>query len=151
MTSSFTYRRRVNFAETDMVGIVHFSNYFRYLEEAEHAFYRSLDFAGYMPGETITRGWPRVHVSMDYKAPLVYEETFDVHVYVAAKREKSLSHVFLFRKLDGSLIARGKLTVVHVVVDQQTNIMKAAPIPAAIAERLSEADPAEYEVEEFDR
>ena len=36
------YKRRVEFAETDMAGQVHFSNFFRYMEAAEHAFFRSL-------------------------------------------------------------------------------------------------------------
>ena len=33
-------KRRVQFYETDMAGIVHFSCYFRYMEEAEHAMWR---------------------------------------------------------------------------------------------------------------
>ena len=36
----FTYRRRVQFYETDLAGIVHFSWYPRYMEEAEHAMWR---------------------------------------------------------------------------------------------------------------
>ena len=42
MAHSFSMTRSVTFAETDMAGILHFSNYFRYMEEAEHAFFRSL-------------------------------------------------------------------------------------------------------------
>ena len=30
----FRYSRRVQFADTDLVGIVHFSMFFRYMEEA---------------------------------------------------------------------------------------------------------------------
>ena len=41
MATGFVYHRRVTFAETDMAGIVHFSNFYRYMEEAEHAFLRS--------------------------------------------------------------------------------------------------------------
>ena len=36
MTFEFHTTRRIQFAETDMAGIVHFSNFFRYMEEAEH-------------------------------------------------------------------------------------------------------------------
>jgi acyl-CoA thioesterase FadM len=39
---TFSINRRVQFAETDMAGIVHFSNYFRWMEEVEHAFFRSV-------------------------------------------------------------------------------------------------------------
>ena len=40
-----TYRRRVEFAETDAAGIVHFSVFFRYMEEAEHALWRNAGMA----------------------------------------------------------------------------------------------------------
>ena len=42
MAYEFKVRRRVEFSETDMAGIVHYSNFFRYMEAAEHAFFRSL-------------------------------------------------------------------------------------------------------------
>ena len=42
MGFDFTHQRQVEFAETDMAGIVHFANFFRWMESAEHAFLRSL-------------------------------------------------------------------------------------------------------------
>ena len=41
-SSSFTTRRRIEFADTDMGGIVHFSRYFIFMETAEHQFLESL-------------------------------------------------------------------------------------------------------------
>ena len=40
METTYTMQRRVEFSDTDMAGIAHFTNYFRYMEEAEHAFLR---------------------------------------------------------------------------------------------------------------
>ena len=40
MPYEFEMTRRVQFAETDMAGVMHFANYFRLIEEVEHAFYR---------------------------------------------------------------------------------------------------------------
>ena len=40
MPSEFRLRRRVQFYETDAAGMVHFSWFFRYMEEAEHALWR---------------------------------------------------------------------------------------------------------------
>src|SRR5689334_6065032 len=40
-SAGFRYTRRVQFSETDMAGIVHFSAYFRFMEEAEHALWRA--------------------------------------------------------------------------------------------------------------
>ncbi len=45
MPHEFTITRRVEFSETDMAGIMHYSNFFRFMETAEHAFFRSLGFS----------------------------------------------------------------------------------------------------------
>ena len=42
MPYEFKVQRRVEFSETDMAGIMHYSNFFRFMETAEHAFYRDL-------------------------------------------------------------------------------------------------------------
>lgn len=38
MPSEFEAIRRVEFSDTDLAGIMHYSNYFRFMETAEHAF-----------------------------------------------------------------------------------------------------------------
>ncbi len=67
--SGFRYLRRVQFHETDQAGVAHFSWFFRYMEEAEHALWRaaglSIDRAG------CDTGWPRVSATFDFKSPLV--------------------------------------------------------------------------------
>ena len=45
MSYEFQITRRVEFSETDLAGIMHFSNFFRFMESAEHAFFRSLGFS----------------------------------------------------------------------------------------------------------
>jgi acyl-CoA thioester hydrolase len=63
---SFEYKaiRRVEFSETDMAGIVHFSNFFRYMETAEHGFYRSLGFSVILRNYDPPLGFPRVHAEL---------------------------------------------------------------------------------------
>ena len=56
--SEYVHRRRVQFYETDAAGIVHFSWYFRYMEEAEHALWRAAGLSVPPPGGGV--GWPRV-------------------------------------------------------------------------------------------
>ena len=43
MGQVFKTQRRVEFRDTDTAGIVHFSNFFAYMEQAEHALLRSID------------------------------------------------------------------------------------------------------------
>ena len=42
MTTPFVTTRRVEFGDTDMAGIMHFANFFRFMEAAETDFLRSL-------------------------------------------------------------------------------------------------------------
>ena len=56
MSYEFQITRRVEFSETDMAGIMHFSNYFRFMETAEHAFFRSLGSRSRTPAS----GWKSV-------------------------------------------------------------------------------------------
>jgi hypothetical protein len=82
MPSEYRLKRRVQFYETDMAGLVHFSWFFRYLEEAEHAMWREagLSIAG---GGGI--GWPRVEASFEFYRPLRFEDEFEVHVRIIGK------------------------------------------------------------------
>ena len=57
-------RRRVNFYECDPAGIVHLSNYYRYMEEAEHAFWRA---TGLALTAVHHLGFPRVAAAFKYR------------------------------------------------------------------------------------
>ena len=43
----FRYSRRVQFSETDLAGIAHFSAFFRFMEEAEHALWRAAGLSNF--------------------------------------------------------------------------------------------------------
>jgi YbgC/YbaW family acyl-CoA thioester hydrolase len=143
MAHEFKVTRRVEFMETDMAGIVHYSNFFRYMEVAEHGFFRSIGFSIATRGFDPPLGWPRVHAECDYMQPLRFEDEFEVRMLVSQKRSKSLSYLFRFRKLGSDPaveIARGRLTVVCVM--HHEGKMTAATIPKAIADKI-EVAPAE--------
>ena len=59
MAYEFKATRRVEFSDTDMAGIMHYSNFFRFMETAEHGFYRSLGFSVVMQEIDPRLGWPR--------------------------------------------------------------------------------------------
>lgn len=141
MACEFKITRRVEFSETDMAGIVHFSNFFRYIETAEHAFFRSLGHSIVTDRTDPPVGWPRVHASFDYQAPLRFEDEFEVHLLVTEKKSRSLSYRVNIRKLGGPEpvpCASGRLTVVCVTKDANGK-MSATPIPAEIADQIETA------------
>src|SRR5262249_23502688 len=136
--------RMVEFSETDMAGLMHYSNFFRFMETAEHGFYRSLGFSVNDLNLHPRVGWPRVHASCDYRRPLRFEDQVEIHLLVLEKRNRSLTYQFRFTKLQGSEreeAARGKLVIV-CVAHAPDGTMKAVPIPAEIASRI-EVAPAE--------
>lgn len=131
----FITTRRVEFSETDMAGIVHFSNFCRYMEHAEHAFFRSLGRS--IVDRDLGVGWPRVHLSCDFKKPLRFEDEVEIHLLVSAKSSKSISYQFRFR-VDGVEAARGAITVV-CVRRNEAGEMKSASIPPEIADQIEVA------------
>ena len=140
MAYEFKITRRVEFAETDMAGIVHYANFFRYMDAAEHAFFRSLGFSIWTQQVEPPVGWPRVHAECDFKQPLRFEDEVEVHLLVSEKKSKSLSYVFKFNKVGANPaveIARGQVTAVCVTEHQGR--MRSAPIPKAVADKIEVA------------
>ena len=80
MTYSTT--RRVEFAETDMAGIMHFSNFYRWMETVEHEFFRSLGLSIHMRIDDQDVGWPRLETSCKFKRPLKFEEEATVRLSI---------------------------------------------------------------------
>src|SRR5262245_60022081 len=133
--SEYTLRRRVHFYETDTAGIVHFSTFFRYMEEAEHALWRDA-------GLTIAKlrkgiGFPRVATSFEYHRPHRVEDEFDVCIRVVGKTEKTMRYECVLTK-DEEKIATGSLTIVCVST-AEGQPMKAIPFPADVASRFAVA------------
>ena len=143
MAYEFKTTRRVEFSDTDMAGIMHYSNFFRFMETAEHGFYRSLGFSVVMPETDPRLGWPRVHAECDYKKPLRFEDLVEIHLLVSEKRSKALTFVFRFRKLNDTPpieVARGAVTIV-CVAHHPDGSMGAVPIPPEISDRIEAAPP----------
>lgn len=132
MPTDFIYRRRVQFAETDMAGIVHFSMYFRYMEEAEHALWRSVGLQIAPPDGRI--GFPRVAASCDFKASLKFEDEFEVHVRVDAIGRRSLKYGFTLRRGD-EILATGSMTSVSVE-KRPGAAAQSTELPADVVTRL---------------
>lgn len=137
MPSEFSISRTVEFAETDMAGIMHFANFFRWMEACETAFYRALGLPliSFVPGQVV--GWPRVNVSCSYHAPLRFNDTVEVKLYVKKLSTRSVVYLFQFRKA-GVLCAQGEVTAVCVTADAKGG-MVAVPFPAEVRAKLQVA------------
>jgi YbgC/YbaW family acyl-CoA thioester hydrolase len=134
----FTYRRRVQFAETDAAGIVHFAVFYRYMEEAEHAMWRDAGLSIERPGAGI--GWPRVSASFEFHRPLRFEDEIDVRIAVAAVKSRTIEYSCTIAR-DGETIATGAMTIV-CVRRAPGQPLQSVEIPADIVRRLRPDGPA---------
>ena len=139
MAHELRTRRRVEFAETDCAGIIHFSNYFRYMEEAEHAFLRSVGLSVQSRIEEGELGFPRLAASCEFLRPVKFEDVLDVHLRVKRKGRTSLTYTVVFAK-DGLEVARGQTTAVACLC-RPDHTFEPIPLPRDIAERIEEAPP----------
>ena len=140
MACEFKLTRQVEFSDTDTAGIMHFSNFFRFMEAAEHAFFRSLGISIHRAGSNL--GWPRVHADCDFKHPLRFEDVVEIRLLVREKKKKSIVYNFIFRKLNehpAREVARGTLAVACVKRDKHGGKMTGIPIPKAIADKIEVA------------
>jgi acyl-CoA thioester hydrolase len=135
-TEPFVYRRRIQFADTDMAGIVHFSSLFRIMEEAEHAFLRSLGLTVYdASGDGVT--WPRVAVNANFSKPAKFEDELEVRVSVDSMTHKAVTYDFLIT-IEDREIAHGAITAVCCKYEGAgtERRLKSTPIPAEIETKL---------------
>jgi len=77
----YSYKRKINYYETDKMGIVHHSNYIRFFEEARCAL---LEEAG-LPYDLMEEKGilsPVLGVSCKYKQHVTFGDTIEVHTYI---------------------------------------------------------------------
>ena len=141
MPKPFTFSRRVQFAETDMAGIAHFSVFFRFMEEAETAFWKSLGLSMILrQGETAV-GWPKVRVNCEYHSPVGFDDLLEIDVTVAEIGKHSVRFVFVFRRSEAAAdgkeqeVARGEMKVVCVPL-KPAGKLSATPIPEPVRKKL---------------
>ena len=133
----FTTTRRVEFADTDVGGICHFSRYAIFMETAEHEWLRALGTSVHAHHGDAVVGWPRVSIECQFHAPARFEDLLEIRVVVLRKGTKSLTYGFEIRR-DATLLVRGKMTSVCCVLGGPK--LQAIPIPESIADRI-EASP----------
>lgn len=78
---SFIFERKINYYETDKMGVVHHSNYIRFLEEARCNWLNSIE----MPFELLEENGitiPVLGVNCSYKYHVTFGDTIIIKLYV---------------------------------------------------------------------
>ncbi len=78
---NFVFKRKINYYETDKMGVVHHSNYIRFLEEARCHWLEELE----MPFEAFEKQGitiPVLGVNIEYKHHVTFGDTIVIHPYM---------------------------------------------------------------------
>lgn len=143
MIYEYVYRRKVEFPDTDMAGIMHFSNYLRFMEACELEMYRELGMDLHEVGSDLAWGLPRVHAKADYIYPARFNEVVVIRLLVKRIGSKSITYQFqLTKEKDGKLLATGDIVVVAVSTLKVAGKPESINIPRLLLEKITEA-PAE--------
>ncbi len=112
----FTTTRRVEFCDTDMAGIVHFSTFYKWMEQAEHDYFRSLGLSIVThTDDGGTFGWPRVMAKCRFESPARYDDIIELRLKVTRRGVKSLTYSCEFWR-DDTRLATGEMKTVSCKV-----------------------------------
>ena len=137
--TTYTTTRQVEFSETDMAGIMHFANFYRWMENVEHEFFRSMGLSIHTKLDGQHIGWPRLESTCKFKRPLKFEEIVIIDLSIEEITQKTVTYKFEFKKeLDGETlrVAQGQMTTVCATVEPSTGKLAAIPIPELIRNKL---------------
>ena len=138
MSCTFKTTRRVEFHETDMAGIVHFSNFYKYMEQAEHEYFRSLGLTivdQQQDGSVV--GWPRVSAQCSFESPAFYGDLLEIRLSVERLGVKSLTIEYEFWR-DQTKIAKGRMKTVCCHFTHGSP-MKSIEIPEWIQKKIEDS------------
>jgi acyl-CoA thioester hydrolase len=130
----FRHRQRVRFGETDMQNVVYYANYLLYAEVGRVAYLRDL---GLLYGDIVAKGLDFTigEASVRYRAPLRFDEEFDINVRVGDIRHSSWSFEYSVDRADGLHCA--EMTTVQVMIDRSS--LRATRIPEELRATLERA------------
>jgi acyl-CoA thioester hydrolase len=130
----FRYRQRVRFGETDMQNVVYYANYLLYAEVGRIAYLREL---GLLYGDLVATGLDFTigEARVRYRAPLRFDEEFDINVRVGEIRHSSWAFEYAVDRADGLRCA--DMTTVQVMIDRSS--LRATRMPEDLRATLQKA------------
>ncbi len=139
---TFHTERRIEFADTDMAGIVHFARFFIFMESAEHAFLASLGTPVHFEHEGRHVGWPRVAAACRYESPARLGDVLDIELRVKRKGRRAMTYGIVFSR-GGRRVAAGEISSICCALASPMptadDRLQPIPIPAFLADQIQEA------------
>ena len=125
------YIHKVNYYETDKMGIVHHSNYIRFMEEARMQYLDNIGFS-MQRIEALGITSPIVNVNCEYKHPCTYGDEIGIEVNVEEYTGVKLKLSYIMRNIHNcEIVATG--SSIHCFIELKGN-------PVVIKKNIPELD-----------
>ena len=95
MKNKYTFH--VHFGDTDAAGIVYYPNYYKWMDQATHAFFKAKNLSISKLQNEKSIIIPLIEANCRFLRPLFYEDVVKVHTELTVERNKvlKLTHQFL--------------------------------------------------------
>lgn len=133
----YSYDRRTHFSESDAAGIIHFSKYACFVEEAEHAFLGKQGFPIEVHNPARYR-WPRVSFSASFDSPIFPLQDIRISLDPRCVGKSSITWRWvIFDKNTMTPLCKGEMKTVCCRLNG--NKLDACPLPEELRNKLSSA------------
>lgn len=124
---SYIYKRKANYYETDMMGIVHHSNHIRYFEEARIAYMHSFG-CDVLEMEKNGIIIPNVDAYAKYLIPVRFGEEVEIEVALTTFNGVKMEYTYTMRNQQGKTASTGHTCHCFVKSDfKPTSLKRTAP------------------------
>ena len=122
--NTYTIKKRVYYHDTDCGGVVYYSNYLKYFEEARTDLVRAENYP-YKKIEDDGIILPVSDARLQYKSPLEYDEEYLVETNTEYVKNMSTKFLYKIKKNDGTIVCEGY--TVHAFINKDTKDFEYVP------------------------
>lgn len=128
------YHHRVQYYETDKMGVTHHANYIHWMEEARIDLLDQLGFP-FDRLEKMGVGSPVMSVECRYRAPSTFPDDISVSVRVETFKSVRVRFAYEMRKDDGTLVCQAKSE--HCFMSPEGKLLRLDKACPELAEKLA--------------
>ncbi|HTD38017.1 MAG TPA: thioesterase family protein [Candidatus Limnocylindrales bacterium] len=129
-------RDRVRWSDVDVMGIVYYGRYLRFMEAAETELFRAIGFPYDVLAEEHGVWIARIRLECDYRAPARLDDEIVCRAELRKIGGSSMTFTFPIERADGTRLVDGMLVL--AALDRTT--LKATRVPVALREALIGVD-----------
>jgi acyl-CoA thioester hydrolase len=128
-------RDRVRWSDVDVMGIVYYGRYLRFMEAAETEFFRAVGFPYDVLAEDHGVWIARIRLECDYRAPAKLDDEITCRAELRTIGGSSMTFAFPIDRVDRTRLVDGMLVL--AALDRTT--LRATRVPAALRDALTRA------------